>query len=126
MVGRQLHHKAVALGIVHQLFAKDAACQIHGADGHGGHQYQHQRTAHRAEEDATQHRRKGQRRAAGDAPHQQHRQKALPGVVNDAASRDARQCGYVNQGRFAGVFYEEYHVKPLDYRCRTRLQTNET
>lgn len=38
----------------------------------------------------------------------------------------ARQCGYVNQGRFAGVFYEKYHVKPLDYRRRTRLQTNET
>lgn len=32
----------------------------------------------------------GTRRAAGDAPHQQHRQKALPGVVKDAAARDAR------------------------------------
>ncbi|WP_417091267.1 AraC family transcriptional regulator [Gemmiger sp.] len=38
----------------------------------------------------------------------------------------ARQCGYVNQGRFAGVFYEKYDVKPLDYRRQTRLQTNET
>ncbi|WP_417339518.1 helix-turn-helix domain-containing protein [Gemmiger sp.] len=38
----------------------------------------------------------------------------------------ARQCGYVNQGRFARVFYEKYHVKPLDYRRQTRLQTNET
>lgn len=38
----------------------------------------------------------------------------------------ARQCGYVNQGRFAGVFYGKYHVKPLDYRRQTRLQTNET
>ena len=44
---------------------------------------------------------------------------ALPGVVNDAAARDARQCGYVNQGRFAGVFYEKYNVKPLDYRRQT-------
>ena len=39
---------------------------------------------------------------------------------------NVRQCGYVNQGRFAGVFYEKYHVKPLDYRRQTRLQTNET
>ena len=38
----------------------------------------------------------------------------------------ARQYGYVNQGRFAGVFCEKYHVKPFDYRRRTRLQTNET
>ena len=33
----------------------------------------------------------------------------------------ARQCGYVNQGRFAGVFYEHYHVKPMDYRRASRL-----
>lgn len=39
---------------------------------------------------------------------------------------NAHQYGYVNQGRFAGVFYEKYHVKPLDYRRQARLQTNET
>ena len=39
---------------------------------------------------------------------------------------NARQCRYVNQDRFAGVFCEKYHVKPFDYRRRTRLQTNET
>lgn len=39
---------------------------------------------------------------------------------------NACQCGYVNQGRFARVFYEKYNVKPLDYRRQTRLQTNET
>ncbi len=33
----------------------------------------------------------------------------------------ARQCGYVNQGRFAGVFYGHYHVKPMDYRRASRL-----
>lgn len=33
----------------------------------------------------------------------------------------ARQCGYVNQGRFAGVFYAHYHVKPMDYRRASRL-----
>ena len=39
---------------------------------------------------------------------------------------NARLCGYVIQGRFAGIFYEIYHVKPFDYRRQTRLQTNET
>ena len=41
--------------------------------------------------------------------------------TEQSISTIARQCGYVNQGRFAGVFCRYYHVKPLDYRRRARL-----
>ena len=44
----------------------------------------------------------------------------LTGTTQSVAAI-ARQCGYVNQGRFAGVFYERYHVKPMDYRRASRL-----
>ena len=33
----------------------------------------------------------------------------------------AKACGYVNQGRFAKVFKDFYHMKPLDYRRNERL-----
>lgn len=33
----------------------------------------------------------------------------------------ARACGYVNQGRFAKVFKDFYHMKPLDYRRNKHL-----
>ena len=42
--------------------------------------------------------------------------------TEQSISMIARQCGYVNQGRFAGVFYEYYHVKPLDYRRSAKLK----
>lgn len=38
----------------------------------------------------------------------------------------ARQCGYVNQGRFAAVFGQTYHCKPLDYRRRCRIKKTES
>lgn len=41
--------------------------------------------------------------------------------TSQSISSIARQCGYVNQGRFAGVFYGHYHVKPMDYRRSRRL-----
>ena len=33
----------------------------------------------------------------------------------------AKACGYVNQGRFAKVFKDFYHMKPLDYRRNEHL-----
>lgn len=33
----------------------------------------------------------------------------------------ARACGYVNQGRFAKVFRDFYHMKPLDYRRSKKI-----
>ena len=41
---------------------------------------------------------------------------------NLSISDIARACGYVNQGRFAGIFRKYYGMKPLDYRRKSRLQ----
>ena len=35
----------------------------------------------------------------------------------------AKACGYVNQGRFASVFYQFHGMKPLDYRRKKNLNT---
>ncbi len=43
--------------------------------------------------------------------------------TEESISTIARRCGYVNQGRFAGVFYRRYHMKPLDYRRSSRMPT---
>ena len=35
----------------------------------------------------------------------------------------ARNCGYTNQGRFAKIFRDYYHMKPLDYRRNASIHS---
>lgn len=38
-------------------------------------------------------------------------------------SEIARNCGYTNQGRFAKIFRDYYHMKPLDYRRNASIHS---